>query len=298
MALSQREKILLVVPVALGGLLGVFYWVHEPLSVRRAAAQELSGKVHNELTRDQAKLSREGDIKSRKEAVAARERVVDAWVPGKNSAALFIWYLSQAEARSGASIKSIQVGERKVVTVAPEQGQQQAPPAGQQQTPKAAQPEGGAAPTLAVIQLNLKVDARFAEHLLFNQALEEMPLFLNTGALSLARGDKLPTDRVTKLLEQGNTWLATQILSASPPLDGTYQVNLYFKGGKAGPTTEPMQFAEQTGRMDPFVMTGVDEFIRLLLDHYTDQKGLDDGAAPGSGRNTQDGPGGRSGQLG
>jgi hypothetical protein len=302
MALSQREKMLLVIPVALGGLIAFYYYVHEPLFARRAAAMELSDKAQTELSKDQTRLAREGDLKARQQTVAAKEQAIDAWVPGKNSAALFIWYLSQAEARSGGHIKSIKVGEPKVVTVSPQQGQAgtpaqgapAAPPAGQQGSTQGNPADAG--PALAVLGLDLKVEARFAEHLLFNQALEDMPLFLSTESLSLARGADSPMDRVNKLLQEGNPSLAAAVLSASPDLQGSYHVNLYFKSGKAGPTTEPMQFSEQAGRMDPFAMAGVDEFIRFLIDHYNSQPGTN--PAPGSGRNPQDGPGTRSGQLG
>lgn len=87
MALSRREKLLLVGLVTVGGL-GAFYgWVHQPLFARRASATTLSEQARAELKKDQARLAKEGDVRSRTAAVAAREKVIDAWVPGKGSAA-------------------------------------------------------------------------------------------------------------------------------------------------------------------------------------------------------------------
>lgn len=253
MALSNREKMMLAVPVVLGGIFAFWHFVHDPLFARRAEALVHSEQVQTELQRDQARLAREGDLKSRQTTVAAREQLVDSWVPGKDSASLFIWYLSQAEIQSGARIKGITVGEKKVVSATAQEGQQGAE---------------GPAPTLTVVQLDLKVEARFAEHLLFNQSLEAIPLFLNTDALALERAGNSPVESVTKLVEDGESWLAAQLLRTSPPVAGNYQINLYFKSGKAGPGTDVMSFGQQAGRVDPFVMDSVDEFIRTLLEYY------------------------------
>jgi hypothetical protein len=283
MALNLREKRLLALPLLVGAGLAFYNYVHEPLFARRAEAASQFDKVSADLKKDQAKLTKEGNLAVRREAVAAREKVVDAWVPGKNSAALFIWYLSQAELHSGAHIKGITVGERKQVTAAPQQGgaQGQTPPPAQpqqNQQPQQSQPQPNqqapqgdpdAAPTLTVVELELKVDARFAQHLLFNQALEEMPLFLNTNALAMAKPDTSPVDQVNKLVESGNKWMAAQVLAASPTLDGSYKIALYFKGDKAGPTTEVEQFGSDAGRMDPFAMDGVDEFLNTLSQYYS-----------------------------
>jgi hypothetical protein len=281
MALELREKRLLMIPVALAAILGFYNYVHVPIFSKRAEAAGRLEKVTADLKRDQNRLAGEGNLVAREEAVQAKERVIDAWVPGKNSATLFIWYLSQAEGHSGAHITGLTVGERKLVTPASQQagaqpgaqpGEQGAngtapQPGAQQDAQPGAQP-GSIAPTVAVVQISLKVNARFPQHLLFNQALEEMPLFLSADAVSLDKADSSVGNQVGKLVASGNTWLAGQLLGASPDLNGAYQVNLYFKQDKAGPTTDPMQFSADAGRNDPFAMQGVDEFLQALVDHY------------------------------
>lgn len=281
MALSSREKRILVVPVALGVIFAFYNWVHEPLFARKAVATEAHDTVSNDLVRSQKKLVSYGNVTIMKEAVTAREKVVDAWVPGKNSAALFIWYLSQAEHASGVHIKSVNVGEKKQVTAnASQQQAPGAPAAPQDQSQNQNQNQGQQPPateavTLTVVQLNLKVEARFAQHLLFNQAIEEMPLFLNTDALAMVKSDKSPLAEAGKLVEEGNAVLAAQLLGASPNLSGTYTIHLYFKSDKVGPSTEPMSFAEQAGKTDPFAMSGVDEFLRALMQYYSGPVGPD-----------------------
>ncbi len=318
MALNQREKALLTLPVFLGGVIGFYNWVHEPLFSRRTQALSRAEQVQTELKRDTSRLAREGDLVARRSAVSTREQMVDSWVPGKNSAAMFIWYLSQAETYSGAHVRSITVGERRDVAATGQQGTKPdgAARVGQQAkasdvtkaetAPKAevnpALKSGAGAtpptvsPTVTVIRLDINVDARFVEHLLFDQAMEQTPLFLNTDSFALARSDKLPADRLSKLLESGDAAAAEQLLGSSPAVSGTYHINLYFKNGKPGPATSAMQFSESTGRMDPFIMDGVGEFVQSLVDYYatstTDKPGL------GRGRGTSEPPSSRSGQMG
>jgi hypothetical protein len=280
---------LLLAAAAVAGLIGFYFYVHEPLLIRRAEAASQAGRLAGDLRRERNRLSREGDLGSRAEAVAARERIIDAWVPGKNAAALLIWYLSQAEQRSGAHITSIAVGERKQVTATgepeakpgPAKGAPK-PPQAKGQEPAAPPDEGGDGPravTLTMVPLELKVKGRFAQQLLFNQGLEEMPLFLSTADLNLTRSkDEETAAQTGKLLQEGNTYMAAQLLKASPLLDGTYQIRLYFKQEKAGPTTDAMEFATPAGRMDPFVPDGVDEFLRVLMEHYSRP---DSGPGPG-----------------
>lgn len=299
MALNQREKALLSLPVLLGGLMGFYNWVHEPLFIRKADARGQYEQVRAELQRDEARLKREGDLTARRSTVQAREQTIDSWVPGKNSAAMFIWYLSQSEIHSGGRIRSITLSDRRTVKseeVAAAQAEKAAGPSGASQqegktggaknqgqntaaaNSRQAQPANagqtndarpqGSAPDLTMIQLELKVDARFAEHLLFNQSMEQMPLFISTNALSLVRAEALPVNQAGEALAEGNALLAGKMLRASPVVTGVYRVNLYFKNQKAGPATASMTFAESAGRSDPFAMTGVDEFIQSVLDFY------------------------------
>lgn len=268
MALSQREKMLLVVPVVIGSLLGHYNLIHEPLFTRKAAAQDLSEQVAGELAREQSRLAREGDLNLRRMAVNGQEQVLDAWIPGKNSAALFIWYLSQAERQSGARIQSITVSDRQQVSAKPE---------GAPESAQGADP----ASTLTLIRLDMKVSAHFLEHLLFNQHVEKMPLFLNTDGLSLTRDGEFSFDEASQLAADGDPWAAAKLLGASPTVAGTYQINLYFKGGKVGPSTDPMTFAQGAGRVDPFAMGDIDEFIRTLLAHYNGEGWQDSGGKAG-----------------
>lgn len=271
MVLSQREKWLIAGIAILAIVLSFWRFVHEPLFTRRASAQESSDKVQTELTRDKAKLAKEGDLKLREKAVAAREETIDSWVPGKNSAALFIWYLSQAEQTSGAQIKGITLGDRQEVAVKTQQDAAGAPATGSNGQNSAGTGQSASVPNLTVVQLDLKVNARFAEHLLFNQALEEMPLFLNTESFAMARADKAPLDMVGSLIAKGDIGKAAALLQASPVLGGSYQIKLYFKSGKVGPSTDAMHFADPTGRMDPFAMDGVNEFLRAVIDYYNNR---------------------------
>lgn len=327
MALNVREKMLVGGLALAGALVAVYTFVHEPLTTRRAEARDHVDRVESELVQEQKKLTREGNLEERRAKVTAREQLIDSWVPGRNSAALLIWHLSQAERLSGARIKAITVGQKELVNVDGKQeiqlGKQVGPAAGQgqpapnaspgQPAPKAApgQPAGQAAPapadqgetpeqaaepaqqqpaekapaqqaqgssepantmtTLVMIPLELKVDATFVEHLIFNQYLEDAPLFLNTWGIGLTRRGELPLEKVGKLVKSGSPWLAEQMLTANPPVDGVYQMALFFKANKAGPSTEEMQFDSPPGRIDPFVMAAVDEFIRMLQSYFADQ---------------------------
>lgn len=309
MALNAREKWLLGGLALVGSLLALYTLVHEPLITRRAEARGKLEEVEKELIQEQKRLVREGNLEERRAQVQAREQLIDAWVPGKNSAALLIWHLSQAERLSGARVQSITVGKKELVTVdgknelklgskvpeavnqnppasaatpAPDGGaeQGQTDPAHGGQPPSA---PGGQAPgalgddqasamtTLVMLPLELKVDATFASHLIFNQYLEDAPLFLNTWGVTLTGRADLQLEKVGKLVQSGNPWLAEQALSGSPPVDGLYKIALFFKVNKAGPSTDEMRFDSDAGRIDPFVMAAVDEFIQVLQAYFADQ---------------------------
>lgn len=291
MALNAREKLLLGGLAAVGLSIAGYMLVHEPLTTRRAEARERLDQVENQLVQEQTRLAKEGNLKDRRDNVTAREQMIDSWVPGRNSAALLIWHLSQAEQVSGTRIRAITVGEKSVVNVADKKTGQTAPKQGgqPQPAPQPANPaeDGAGAPetamtSLVMIPVEMKVDGRFAEHLIFNQYLEEAPLFLNTHGIALTRQGQLPLDKLGKLVQGGSAWLAGQILTASPPVDGVYQAHLYFKATKPGPSTDEMRFDSPAGRIDPFVMAAVDEFIRLLQEHFADQ-GARNGTSPPQG---------------
>lgn len=287
MVLSSREKLLVGGLVLVGLGLAIYTLVHEPLITRRAEAREKLEQVESELLQEENKLAKEGDLAERKAKVTAREQLIDSWVPGKNSAALLIWHLSQAEQISGTRIDGISVGEKSLVNVS---GQPDDPSASQGtdqgQAPKTEQKaQGSSVPegtmtSLVVVPLELEVVGKFTEHLIFNQYMEEVPLFLATHGIKLSRQGALPLERVGKLVQGGNPWLAEQILSESPAVGGSYRVNLYFKAEKPGPSTDEMQFGSQPGRVDPFVMAAVDEFIRMLQDYFNGERSDDPSSPP------------------
>jgi hypothetical protein len=300
-ALNGREKLLLGGLTLVGLGIATYAFVHEPLTARRAEAREQLEKVESQLVQEQKKLVQEGDLDDRRNKVTAREQVVDSWVPGKNSAAMLIWHLSQAEQLSGARIHKLQVGDKSVVSVAGQGGQAQGqggqvPGKGAQAQGQGkvgqAQGQGGQAQpadtpmtTLVVIPLEMEVEGKFAEHLIFNQYLEEAPLFLTTQGFSLKRKGALSLQEADKLVEgdPSSAWIAGQVLRESPAVDGAYRLTLYFKAGKPGLSTEEMRFDSAPGRIDPFVMAAVDEFIQLLQDYYGR------GDRPGSTPPTNDG---------
>lgn len=276
MGLNTREKALLSLPLILGGVMGFYNWVHEPLMIRRVEAAESLDKVKVDIKRDESKLQREGDLAARLAVVSTKEKTIDSWVPGKNSAAMMIWYLSQAEYQSGARIRGIQLTDRRTIEANPAGEKPGVSGAEGRSSParSGAQSEGGAGAqsqtgvTLDVITLTLQVDARFAEHLLFNQALEQVPLFLSTEGLALVRAEEPGAEDLDGLVKAGRYDLATRLLSSSPKLTGSYQVSLYFKGNKAGPSTSSMSFDREPGRMDPFASASAEEFVELLRRHF------------------------------
>lgn len=281
MALKSREKMLLGGLALVSGVLVMYILVHEPLTTRRAEARERVNQVEGQLDQEQRKLAREGDLEQRRTQVAAREQTIDSWVPGKNSAALLIWHLSQAEQLSGARIRGIEAGEKQMVSVAP--GGQGEKAVGGKSTAQSEQSSADfqspetqgketAITSLVVVPLEMKVDGKFAEHLIFNQYLEDAPLFLNTHGIDLVRQGDLPIEKVGKLVQGGNPWLAGEILSQSPPVDGVYRIHLYFKADKPGPSTDEMHFDSPPGRIDPFVMDAVDEFIRWIQAYFAGQE--------------------------
>ncbi|HYF93615.1 MAG TPA: hypothetical protein VD969_15485 [Symbiobacteriaceae bacterium] len=293
MALSQREKRLLVLPVVIGAVLGFYNYVHEPLFARRAEAADKGQQVAAQLQKDEEKLVREGNLAVRKEAVAAREKVIDTWVPGKNSAALLIWYLSQAEKETGTRIKSVTLSDRKQISASqaslanaaqtsggqPAQG---AKPATPQSNPPAAPAAADASVMLTVIELDLQVEGIFTQHQHLSQVLGQMPLFLDTKALMLnpIHSTQASPDMLGSLLKGGNRDLAAQLAALSPRLTGSYQISLYFKGEKIGPETSTMTFAEGTGRIDPFARAGIDEFLQTLTEYYSLQPRPDGSRGP------------------
>lgn len=289
MALNTREKLLLGGLTFIGGLLVAYTFVHEPLTTRRAEARETVRQVEGDLGQERRKLSKEGDLEGRKAKVTVREQTVDSWVPGKNSAALLVWHLSQAEQLSGVQISAMTAGEKSVVNVAEDKAGDQG--AGGKAGGKAPGNSGqtveqqAAMATLVVVPLEIKVDGKFAEHLIFNQYIEDAPLFLNTYGIQMARQGNLPIEKAGQLVQSGNPWLAGQVLSQSPAVDGVYRVNLYFKADKPGPSTDEMRFGSQPGRIDPFVMDAVDEFIRWVQAYFAGQ-GAGDGRLPPPGPTT------------
>jgi hypothetical protein len=260
LALSHREKILLLIPAGLGAILAFYTYVHEPLFTRRAEASTQTDQLQSELIQSKKLVAQEGDLRLRLSAVAAREQVVDAWVPGKNSAAMLIYQLSKAERDAGVRLRGIKVSERQEVDAVSK------PEAG-------TDAKDGAQPTaikLTKITLDLTTEGMFKNQLHFHQLLERMELFLNTGSFGMTRKEEPALVRISELVQQGDDRKAAQVLATPPTLDGTYQLHLYFKSDKIGhPASDGMKFQSQPGRDDPFVWDGVEEFIQTLLHYYT-----------------------------
>lgn len=280
MALNRREKMMLALPVLVGGVLSFYNWVHEPLFERKALAQEQSTQVDAELRQAQARLQREGDLGARRATVTAQEQLIDSWVPGRRSAAMLIWHLSQAEMHADALIRSVVLTDRQQMAAAPATTPAAAPaaaPAGAQATAPAA---AEAPTTLTVLRIQMKVDARFSGHLLFNQAIEQMPLFLNVDGLSLVRAEAVPLDKVGALLGEGNLSAAERLLGQHPVVSGTYQLNLYFKSEKAGPSGDATHFGSAPGRQDPFVLDGISEFMEFLIQFYANPEAFQNQEGP------------------
>lgn len=266
MALNKREKQLIGGLALVGILLGGYTYLHEPLRVKRAEAHNRLQETESQLIQERKRLNREGDLAERQAKVTAREQLVDSWVPGKNSAAMLVWHLSQAELLSGARILSVEVRERESLTVAPEPE----PAAGAEPSP------ANGMTTLVVVPLEVKLMGRFADHLIFDQYLEQAPLFLNTPGFTLERQLEIDGEKIGRLIRSGNPWLAEQLLTQSPPVEGTYRFKLYFKAAKAGPSTDSMHFDSQPGRIDPFVLAGVDELIAFIQRFFADLQRLEE----------------------
>lgn len=331
MALSQREKALILIPVALGALIGFYSFVHEPLMTKRAEAEASLESVERNLKQGQRQLAQEGDLEARRVAVAAREEVVDASVPGKNAAALFVWYLSQAEMRSGGRVKGIKVAERRAVDPADPKKQVQAldcsasasgvsgqasgkagsgsadgqstGPAGSgssgdqagngtaanqgaeqngatgdsSASPPSTSGSAQAAPcsqplppgSLIVLSMELKLAGQFGQQLHFTQMLEEMPLFLANDQIALVRPAAPNWQSATDLITDGRPANAYNLLAASPEVEGSYTIQLYFKQAKVGPATNEMTFATEPGKKDPFAQDDVAQFIQYVENAFS-----------------------------
>lgn len=279
MALSQREKALILIPVALGAIFGLYTFLHEPLMARRAEAETALAKVERDLKQGQRQLASEGDLQARWINVKAREEVVDASVPGKNAAALFVWYLSQAEMRSGGRVQGLKVAEKRAIDPADPTKQTEPAACGASSTASTGQASGQAAEadqvveataacspasSIVVVTMDLKLAGQFGQHLHFAQMLEEMPLFLANDQIALVRTTAPEWDRATGLITEGRSSGAFNLLAASPEVEGAYSIQLYFKQAKVGPATSEMSFATTAGRRDPFVQDGVAEFTRYV----------------------------------
>jgi hypothetical protein len=310
MALSPREKVLILIPVALGAALGFYSYIHEPLMARRAEVETQLETVTRELKQGQKQLVQERDLEARRQTVAAREQVVDSAVPGKNAAALFVWYLAQAEMRSGGRVRGLKVAERKAIDPANPKanvGPQGCTPdstgasgsganAGTTNSGASGDANGNAGSSgnagvnsgaagkagnatctgsaqfapgaILVVTMELKISAKFSEHLHFTQMLEEMPLFLGNDRVELVRTQAPDWQKAAQLMGEGLAARATNLLAESPAVEGSYTLLLYFKNGKQGPATSEMSFASEPGRKDPFATTGINEFIQYVLDAY------------------------------
>jgi hypothetical protein len=254
MTLTARERNLVFAGLLIAAAVAVYTLIHAPLAAKRAEATGQLASLQAELRREQAKVNQAADLLVRKADIVRREQTIDAWVPGKNAAGMFVYHLALAEQASGTRIRGIKLLERRDVTSAP-------------QAAVDAQGQASPMPALTVVRLDLQVDGTFASQLLFNQAMEDMPLFLNTDRMSLKR-PAADLAGALKTARDGAFAEAVQALQFSPALGGTYTVNIYFKREKPGPDGEGARFSSMPGRVDPFTVDGVEEFLRELLRYY------------------------------
>lgn len=264
MALTARERTLMIAGGLIAASVAFYMFVHSPLVAKRTEVGDALQTAEMDLRREQAKLKGAGDLVLRKLQLAAREKMVEAEVPGKHAASMFVYHLALAEQMSATRIRAIKLLERTELTPDPQGDPTVTPPI-----------------PLTVVKLELHVDGTFGGQMLFNQALEEIPLVLNTDTVGLKRPE-IETAGAVQLVWDGRLREAAQLLGLSPPLAGSYTVNIYFTTDKPGPDSSATYFRTEPGRIDPFALDGVDEFLQHLLIFYP--------SAPPAGEAPSNGP--------
>lgn len=275
MVISSRDRWLIAGVGAFAVTLVAWRWGYAPLGDRLKAAHEALTQAQNELHRNQTDLKREGDQTKRKEHVDELQQQLATLVPGRESARYFVYYLEQARRQSGVQIHSLKLSQPKK--------------------------EGD----LFDVPIELNVSGMFASHVIFDQALEQIPLFAATASFTLQGGDSLSgaaaaasatplgpgtapmassgsspgakatpskaTSKAATAVIPSTTRSAPatppkSVLQTVPDVQGTYTLHLYFQNAD-GPAT-PLHFDLGSGRTDPFAFAGLGDFLDELRNAF------------------------------
>lgn len=235
--LSQREQVLGGLFLAVLLLYLFLIGVHQPITRARAEARERWEAASASLAQSQARLRREGDLAAREQAVAALEQELLVLVPGKHSAALFVDYLARAEEATGVHIQGLTAEKAEVK-------------------------EG-----VVEVALDLTATGTFTHHVLFQQELDQVPLFFRVDGWELAHDKESVFTRAQEKLEQVGPWAAEALLREPPQLAGRYRLMVYFRPQQPGPAGGEAAGAGGS-RLDPFTSDLVGEFADELRKAY------------------------------
>lgn len=110
---SKRERVLLGLVLLAVALYGFVMLVHRPLFTGLAEAREQHGRLRATLAAEKRRLASAGDVVGRAAQVRRREERLEAMVPGKHAAGLFVHYLSRSEQAAQVYIQSISAAETR-----------------------------------------------------------------------------------------------------------------------------------------------------------------------------------------
>lgn len=147
MKLNRREQLLLVVTAAVGLVVVGWFYGLQPLAERVAAARDAVADLEDEAARLLRDVRNAGDLDARRAEVAAATAELEAQLPGRHSAAVFVHSLAAAARSSGAQVATLRLGDYR-----PHDLDVHAQPA------------------------ELVVTGDFADQMLFAAALEALPL--------------------------------------------------------------------------------------------------------------------------
>lgn len=197
MTLTGRERSLMAVAGFAIVAVVVYTYALYPLTTQVAASRSELARLQDEAAQVARSVRREGDFTSRRAALSQRAAALAEILPGKHAGTVLVYHLSEAERTSGSNISKIQVASA-------EQGE-----------------------NWWSVQLELAVEGSFLNQVLFNQALEGIPLRLTVDRLQLET-------------------------AAAPELSGRYNLTLYLNPDHDGPPLVPLAALAEMGRADPF----------------------------------------------
>lgn len=231
MVINSRERWTLASFGALAALVIVWRYVQMPLIDKLDTTRSGLEKANADLQHARVALKQEGDQVQRKAHVADLQQQLASLIPGKESARYLIYNLDQAQQGSGARIHTLKMGDPV---------------------------KNG---DLLEVPVTLDVTGMFASHVMFDQALEHMPVFTATHGFTLTGNDAKVDPGKGPLTAVGD-------------IKGNYTIHLFFQPGVAGPDSL-LPFAVPAGRIDPFAFAGLADFMTELQ-----------GAFPGGGTST------------